>query len=71
MKPIGVVSSGSTVLYAPIQVFKASEADAREESLVVIKDSSRGAEYLGVLRNLRMNDPLLIHSQRSSIIDNP
>lgn len=71
MKPIGVVSSGSSVLQAPIQIFKKSELEAREESFVVIEDISKEIKYLGILRNLRMNDPLLPHSQRSSLIDNP
>lgn len=71
MRKVGVVASGSTTLYAPIQVFKNSENEAREESLVVIDDASKKTKYLGILRNLRMNDPLLPHSQRSSIIDNP
>ncbi|MEM0001406.1 MAG: ATP-binding protein [Desulfurococcaceae archaeon] len=73
MKRIGVVSSGASTLYAPIQILKQSERDVKEESLVVIREEREGETrfYLGVLRNIRANDPLLPHAQRSSVIDNP
>lgn len=73
MKHIGVVSSGASTLYAPVQILKQAERDAKEEALVVIREEREGEtrHYLGVLRNIRAHDPLLPHTQRSSIIDNP
>ncbi|MEM4717464.1 MAG: ATP-binding protein [Desulfurococcaceae archaeon] len=73
MKRIGIVSSGASTLYAPIQILKQAERDAKEEALVLVKEDSEGEAklYLGVLRNIRAHDPLLPHNQRSSVIDNP
>ncbi|AFK51628.1 putative ATPase [Thermogladius calderae 1633] len=71
MKPIGVVASGSSAAIAPIQVYKQCELDAKEEAFVVVKDEAKNLNYLGVLRNLRMQDPLLSPNLRSSVVDNP
>ncbi len=71
MKPIGVVVSGSSPVNVPIHVYKGCENQVMEEAFVIIKDDEKNMEYFGVIRSLRMNDPLLNQSQRSSIIDNP
>jgi DNA helicase HerA-like ATPase len=70
LKPIGVVVSGSSPVNVPIQVYKGCENLVQEDSFVLIKDHEKNVEYFGVIRSLRMNDPLLIPHQRSSVIDN-
>ncbi len=71
LKPIGVVVSGSSPVNVPIHVYKGCENLVKEDAFVVIKDEEKNTEYFGVIRSLRMNDPLLNQNMRSSIIDNP
>ncbi len=71
MKPVGVVTSGARVSLAPIIIFKDAEQVASEEALVLIDDKSLNKRFLGVLRWLNRQDPLLKHTQRSAVVDNP
>lgn len=71
MRPIGVVTSGARVSLAPTLIFKDAEEAALEEALVVIEDAVAGKSFLGVLRWLNRQDPLLKHTQRSAVVDNP
>lgn len=71
MRPVGVVTSGSRVSLAPALIFKHAEESALEEALVVIDDEAAGKRYLGVLRWLNKQDPLLKHTQRSAVVDRP
>lgn len=71
MRPVGVVTSGAKVSLAPALIFKHAEGSALEEALVVIEDEAAGKRYLGVLRWLNRQDPLLKHTQRSAVVDKP
>ncbi|MCY0868486.1 MAG: ATP-binding protein [Desulfurococcus sp.] len=71
MIEIGVIASGARVSYAPIVVFKGYEKHVKEEALVIVRDAKSERKYLGVLRGSAMLDPLLTHTQRSSIIERP
>ncbi len=71
MRPIGVVTSGARVSLAPALIFKDAERVASEEALVLIDDIVADKRFLGVLRWLNRQDPLLKHTQRSAVVDNP
>ncbi len=71
MRSIGVVTSGAKVSLAPVLIFKDAESLALEEALVVVEDGVAGKRYLGVLRWLNKRDPLLVHTQRSAVVDKP
>ena len=71
MRPVGVVTSGARVSLAPALIFKHAEDSALEEALVIIEDGAAGKLFLGVLRWLNRQDPLLKHNQRSAVVDRP
>ncbi len=71
MRKVGVVTSGAKVSLAPVLIFKEAEQVASEEALVLIDDPALGKRFLGVLRWLNRQDPLLKHTQRSAVVDNP
>ncbi len=68
---IGLVGSGSTTTYAPLIIWDRYEHIAKEEQLVLIKDSKRDIEYLGILRSIRRYEPFLTTYRRTSYVDNP
>ncbi len=71
MRQVGVVTSGARVSLAPVLIFKEAEHVASEEALVLIDDTTANKKFLGVLRWLNRQDPLLKHTQRSAVVDNP
>lgn len=71
MQLIGLVGSGSTTTYAPLIIWDRYEHIAKEEQLVLIKDSKRDIEYLGILRSIRRYEPFLTTYRRTSYVDNP
>ncbi len=69
---IGLVVSGASASYAPVQLFKRSENRVFEEDLVLIKDSSvRDVLLLGVIRRIQKFEPLIRERIRSPFIDRP
>lgn len=69
---VGIVTSGSTTVYAPIQFYKRAEGYAVEEQLAVIKDDSiHEGLFFGVIRRVTKLEPIVKDRVRNPFIDRP
>lgn len=69
---VGIVVSGSTASYVPMQFYKKAEPYALEEQLVVIKDDSiQEGLFFGVIRRVTKYEPLVKDKVRTPFVDRP
>lgn len=67
---IGIVLGGARPTHAPIQIRKDMEKLVEEQQAVLIEDSTaENSYYLGILRMLKLDDPLLRSSIRSPYVE--
>ena len=69
---VGIVTSGSTTTYAPMQFYKKTEEYAVEEQLAVIKDEAiNNALFFGAIRRVTKLEPIVKDRVRTPFIDRP
>jgi len=70
LREIGIVLSGSTPSYAPVQLRKDYEHIVEEQQLAVIEDQKYPGKYfIGVLRGIRRLDPVLRGNVRTPYVE--
>lgn len=69
---VGIVTSGSTTTYAPIQFYKRAEEYAIEEQLAIVKDDGiKDHLFFGVIRRVTKLEPIVKDRVRTPFIDRP
>jgi len=69
---VGIVTSGSTTTYAPMQFYKKTEEYAVEEQLAVVKDEAiNNALFFGAIRRVTKLEPIVKDRVRTPFIDRP
>ena len=70
LREIGIVLSGSTPTYAPVQLRKDSEDLVEEQQLTAIMDEKYPERlFIGVLRGIKRLDPLLKGNVRTPYVE--
>ncbi len=70
LKEIGIVLSGSTPSYAPVQLRKDFEDKIEEQQLAIIKDERYPRKFfIGVLRGVKRLDPILRGNVRTPYVE--
>lgn len=67
----GVVVSGATTGYAPVQIYRRAERLVTEEQLAVIRDEQADVYFLGVIRRVTKYEPLIRDRVRTPYVDRP
>jgi len=67
----GIVVSGATTTYAPIQVYRRAEKLVAEEQLAIVHDEQSDVYFLGVIRRVTKYEPLVRDRVRTPYVDRP